>query len=74
MGDFDKDLTKALVCIYEFCHEDFDKLILLFKKVFILLNTWIVGKDLMKNHFLIKKPFMAVYIWKILQVLIIDKQ
>ena len=29
------------------------------EKVFILINTWIVGKDLMKHHYLIKKAFYS---------------
>ena len=30
------------------------------EKVFILMNTWIVGKDLMKDHCLIKKLFITL--------------
>ena len=42
---------------YKFCNNDINKFILLIKKVFILMNTWTVGKDLMKHHYLIKKLF-----------------
>ena len=34
--------------------------------MFTLMNTWIVGKDLMKYHCLIKKLFIANYILKTL--------
>ena len=36
------------------------------KKVFIQMNTWIVGKDLMKIHFQSVKFFTVNYILKIL--------
>ena len=36
---------------------DINKFFLLFKKVFIHMNTWIVEKDLMKPHLQVKKPF-----------------
>ena len=35
------------------------------------MNTWIVGKDLMKPHFQIKKLFTVNYFWKILLMKII---
>ena len=72
--DFNKELIKRFANIYEFCNEDINTFILLLKKVFILINTWIVGKDLMKHHFHIKNLFIGAYIWKILQMLIIDMQ
>ena len=36
-----------------------NKSILLIKKVFLLMDTWIVVKDLMKHYYLIKKPFCS---------------
>ena len=35
------------------------------------MNTWIVGKDLMKTHFQIKKIFTVNYIQKILLMKVI---
>ena len=29
------------------------------KKVFILMNIWIIGKNLMKHHYLKKKDFYS---------------
>ena len=57
--DFNKELIKRFANIYEFCNEDVNKFILLLKKVFVPMNTWIAGKDLMKHHCLIKKLFIA---------------
>ena len=51
--DFNKELIKRFANIYEFCNKDINKFILLLRTVFILMNTWIVGKDLMKHHSLI---------------------
>ena len=51
--DFNKELIKTFANIYEFCNKDINKFILLLRTVFILMNTWIVGKDLMKHHSLI---------------------
>ena len=56
--DFDKYLIKRFASIYEFCDKDINKFILLGKE-FILMSIWIVGKDLMKLYFLIKKNFIA---------------
>ena len=53
--DFDKELIKRLL-INLFCYQE---------KMFIIMNTWIVGKDFMRNHCLIKKLFIVVLIWKI---------
>ena len=38
------------------------------------MKTWIVGKDLMKHHSLIKKSFIVVLTWKTSQVFIIGMQ
>ena len=57
--DFNKELNKRFANIYEFCNGDINKFILLLRKGFIHMNTWIVGKDVMKHHCLIKKLFIA---------------
>ena len=59
-------LIKKFPNTCEFCNGNINKFILLLKKVFILVNTWIVGEDLMKHHFLIKKLLMVNYILKTL--------
>ena len=56
--EFNEELIKRFTNIYEFCSGDFNKFILLLRKVFIHVNAWIVGKDLMK-HCLIKKLFIV---------------
>ena len=46
---------------YEFCNKDINNFILLLKKrVFTLMNTWIIGKDLMRRYCQIKKLFTAI--------------
>ena len=40
-------------------NNDTDMFILLLKNVLIHINTWIVGKNLMKLHFQIKKAFYS---------------
>ena len=58
---FNKELVKTFANTYEFCNKDINKFVLLLRKekAFIPMNTWIVGKDLMKHHCLIKKLFIV---------------
>ena len=59
--DFNKDLIQRFANIYEFCNGDLNKFILLLsKKLFIRMNVWIVGKDLMKHHYMTKKLFIVI--------------
>ena len=44
-------LIKKSPNIHKFCNSDINKFILLLRKEFIHMNTWIVGKVLMKPHF-----------------------
>ena len=37
-----------------------------YENVFILMNIWMIGKNLKKHHHLKKKIFIFTYIWKIL--------
>ena len=46
--DSDNELIKKFANIYESCNEDINKFMLLLRKC-ILMNIWIVGKDLMKH-------------------------
>ena len=55
--DFNKELTKRFKIIFEFCDKDINQFILLLRKG---VYTLIVGKDLMKHHFPIKKLFIVV--------------
>ena len=59
-------LIKKFSNIYQFCNGDINKFVLLIKKVFILMNTWIAGKDLIKQELLLKKVFTVSSIYKIL--------
>ena len=57
--EFNEDLIKRFACAYEFRYKDFNKFIMLLKRMFILMNMWILGKDLMKYYYLIKKIFIV---------------
>ena len=57
--DFNKELIKRFARTYEICNKNLNKFILLLKKVFILTNIWIIGKDLTKRHYLIKNLFIV---------------
>ena len=54
-----KELIKRFTSTYSFCNNDLNKFILLLRKVFILTNIWIIGKDLMKLYCLVKNHFIA---------------
>ena len=54
-----KELIKRFANTYKFCNGGINKFILLLRKEFILMNTWIAGKDLMKHHYQIKKVFYS---------------
>ena len=69
--EFNKELIERFAGTYEFCNKDLNKFILLLRKVFILTNIWIIGKDLAKHHYPIKNLFVVTYTWKILMILII---
>ena len=45
-----------------------EKFILLVKKLFTLMSTWMISKSLMKQHYLKMKDFIATWIWMILQM------
>ena len=55
--DFNKELIQRFANIYEFCNGDLNKFILLLRKDVTLMSIWIIGKDLMRYHYLIKKLF-----------------
>ena len=72
--DFNKELFKRFANICEFCHEYINKFILLLRKgvyPYEYMDSW---KRFAERHCLIKKLFIATYIWKILQVFIIGMQ
>ena len=52
--DFNKELIQRFANIYKFCNKYINKFISLLRKG---VNTWIIGKDLKKGYFLIKKLF-----------------
>ena len=45
-----------------------EKFILLVKKLFTLMSTWMISKSLIKQHYLKMKDFIATWIWMILQM------
>ena len=50
---------KNFPIMYPFCNGNLNKFVFLLKKAFILMNTWTVGKDLMKHQYRLKKLFTA---------------
>ena len=53
------ELIKKFPNTYRFCNKDSNKIILLLRKAFVLINICIVGKDSMELPFQIKKLFTA---------------
>ena len=56
---FNKELIKRFKSKYEFCNKDLNKFILLLRKESILMNIWIIGKDLMKLYYLVENLFIV---------------
>ena len=53
-------LIKKFPSIYQFFNGDLNKFICCYEKVFILMKIWIIGKNLMKPHYHLKKLFTAI--------------
>ena len=53
-------LIKKFPSIYQFCNGDLNKFFCCYEKVFIPMNIWIAGKNLMKPHYHLKKPFIVI--------------
>ena len=58
--NFNEELIQRFANTHEFCNRDLNKFILLLRKGVYRMNIWIVGKDLMKHHYLTKKLFIAI--------------
>ena len=59
--DFNQELIKIFACTYEFSDRNINKFSLLLRKEiypYEYTDTWIAGRNLMKNHYLIKKIFI----------------
>ena len=56
---FNKDLIKKIENTYNFCNNDLNIFVLLLRKGCILMNIWIVGKNLVKYHYQVKKIFIV---------------
>ena len=61
-------LMKKFANIHQFCNGDIQKFVLLLKRVFIRMNTWIAGEDLMEHFYQIKKLFTGNCIQKTLLI------
>ena len=57
--DFNKELIKRFANTYNFCDNDLNKLILLLRKGVYPYEYLMIGKDLMKHHYLIKSLFIV---------------
>ena len=57
--NFNNKLIDVFSNAYDFCSGDINKFILLLRKVFIHMNTWIVLKDFLKHHCPINMPFIV---------------
>ena len=56
---FNKEPMERFARTYEFCNKNLNKFILLLRKVYILMNIWIIGKDLTKHYYLVKNLFIV---------------
>ena len=54
---FDEQLKERFCSIYKFSNHDRNNLFHYYKKVFILMSIWMIGKKLMKHHYLKNKIF-----------------
>ena len=61
-------LMKKFANIHQFCNGDIHKFVLLLKRVFIRMNTWIAGEDLMEHFYQRKKLFTGNCIQKTLLI------
>ena len=57
--DFNKELIKRFASTYELCNKNLNKFILLLRKGVYPYEYRIIGKDLMKHHYLIKNLFIV---------------
>ena len=71
---FDEKLKEWFFNTYEISKRDNNKFILLSRKVFILMNIWMIGKNSMKHDYLKKTIFIVIYICKILLMYIMCTQ
>ena len=55
-----KELIKRFASTYSFCNNDLNKFILLLRKGVYPYEYWIIGKDLMKLHYLVKNHFIVI--------------
>ena len=51
-------LKKKFKNTFKFSNNDVNEFILLLKKVFIFMNLWMIGKTLMKQHYLKKRSIL----------------
>ena len=60
---FDEELKKKFKNIFKFFNSDINRFILQLRKrvylEYISMNIWIIGKSLMKQHYLKKKNFIV---------------
>ena len=55
--NFDENLKKKFLNKFKFSNHDINKFILLLRKVFTLVNIWMIGENSMKRCYLKKKIF-----------------
>ena len=57
--DFNKELIKKFANTYSFCKNDLNKFVLLLRKGVYPYEYRIIGKDLMKHHYLMESLFIV---------------
>ena len=57
--EFDKKLEERFFNTYKFFNHDNNKFCPCCKKVFIFMNIWMIGKNVLKHHFVKKKIFIV---------------
>ena len=71
---FDEKLKEQFFNGYKFSNHDKNKFILLLGKRFTLMNIWMIRKKSVKHHYLKKKIFTVIQIWKMLLMQIMRTQ
>ena len=56
---FDENLKKRFTSTHKFANHDINHFNLMLRKVFIHMNTWMIGKNSMRHHYQKEKEFYS---------------